>query len=138
MQTSQRAAFAESTRNDLRTQLNSYFEFCNYFNIEPLPVFVQNICMHAQYLSRLTAVSYYIKNFLNAVRMLHVFNGYEYSHHDSAVLKLVIKGIVRFNLHFEKEHSQFHHHNLLDIHININLQNVNGVMFWCLYLFSFL
>ena len=140
MQNSQRAAFAESTRKNLRTQWISYFEFCNYFNIQPLPASVQNICMYmyAQCLSRrLTAVSS-LKNYLNAVRLLHVLDGYEYSLNDAVELKLVLKGIARLNPHCEKRAFAILPQILLDIHRNINLQNVNDVIFWCLYLFSFL
>ena len=69
--------------------------------------------------------------------MLHVFNGYEYSHNDSVELKLVLKGIARLNPHCEKRAFTISPQILLDIHRNINLQNVNNVIFWCLYLFSF-
>ena len=49
---SQRAAFAPGTFANNIIQWKTYFMFCAYFNLMPLPASIEVICAFAQFLSR--------------------------------------------------------------------------------------
>lgn len=97
----QMAAFADGTRNNLISQWKAYFLFCTYFELPVLPASVDSICMYVQFLSRSFSSVNSIKNYLNAVKLLHLFNDLE-CRLDVMDIKLLLKGITRLHPHCEK------------------------------------
>ena len=43
-------AYAEGTFKNLRTQIETFLIFCEYFKLSPLPVSVETLCMYVQFL----------------------------------------------------------------------------------------
>jgi len=52
LKSTRRAAFAQGTRQNHKTQWRSYFAFCFYFCLEALPASVETVCLYIQFLSR--------------------------------------------------------------------------------------
>ena len=134
---SKQAVFTESTRKNLKSQWIAYLMFCIYFSLKELPATIDTICMYTQFLSRsLTSVTS-IKNYLNAVKLLHIFNNLDYPHTESNELKLLIRGISRLHPHCEKRALPIIPDILLEFVTFLDFQNPIDVTYWCIFLFSF-
>ena len=68
MDQSNKAAYADGTRRNLRVQWESYLLFCFYFELVTLPASTRNLQLFAQFLSRTFKSVDSIKNYLNGVR----------------------------------------------------------------------
>ena len=91
-------ALAQGTYGNLSTQFKSFFLFCNFFNLVPLPVSLDTLCLYIQFLSR-SLVPPSIRNYVSGVKHLHIILGYEFPYSGHLVLKLVFRGIERLNPH---------------------------------------
>lgn len=72
--------------------------FCLYFNFPPIPANSELVCLYAQFLSRtLTPPS--IRNYLNGVKLMHIFVNADYSFSKDFILSLTLHGILCAALH---------------------------------------
>ena len=99
---SQRAAFASGTQSNLRVQWRSFLLFCHYFHIQPIPADLDIICMYVQFLSQTLTIQS-IRNYLNGVKLLHLYVGAPFPHIGSFELTLLLKGLARLNPHTPKQ-----------------------------------
>ena len=68
-------AYDPGTLRNLHSQWKSFLHFCSTYHVTPLPAAPHIVASHACYLSHKTSSYQYILNHLNAVRLLHHFNG---------------------------------------------------------------
>ena len=93
-----RAAYADGTHKNHKTQWRAYLYFCFSFDLEPLPATLDIICLYCQFLSRsMTPQS--IRNYLSGVKLLHVFTGFEFPFYETPELKLTLRGLDRILKH---------------------------------------
>jgi hypothetical protein len=96
-------AYADSTNKNIVTQWESYFIFCFYFNLIPMPTTINIISLYSQFLSRSFKSVDSIRNYISGVKLLHLFLDKEYPQFDSFHLKLVLKGLSRTKPHCPKQ-----------------------------------
>ena len=86
--------FAESTRRTYNCQLLTYLQFCGHLNIKPVPISPADLGRYIAYLSsRLTFSS--VRQYLNAVRLIHLEAGYPNPLLSNWYLASFLKGLKR-------------------------------------------
>lgn len=88
------AAFADNTKKTYRSQLKSYYKFCQEAGLVPVPMSHEVITWYAAYLARRLKPSS-IKQYLNVVRLIHLDCGYDNPCKDNWPLKTTLTGIER-------------------------------------------
>lgn len=134
---SARQAYAHSTYKNLRTQLESYFIFCLYFELPSIPSSVEILVLYAQFLSRSFKSVESVKNYLSAVKLLHLLLDLDHSQFESHHIKLVLKGLSRINKHTPNQALPITPQILLDIHKKLDLTCHHDTTIWCLFLHAF-
>ena len=92
------AAYRPGTYQNLQSQWRAYLLFCLYFDFTPVPASENVLCLYVQFLSRTLTVGA-ICNYLNGVRLFHLFHGIDYPHHSSFPLKLTLLGLAKSSTH---------------------------------------
>lgn len=131
-----RAAFAEGTIKNHKVQWKTYFLFCQYFGLRPLPTNCNIMCLYAQFLSRSFQSVQSIKNYISGVKLLHLFLDLEYIT-ESFQLNLLLKGISRLNPHMPRKALPITPDILMDFFRFLDLRKKGDSTFWCLFLFMF-
>lgn len=67
-----------------------------------MPVSEHVLCLYAQFLSRTLTVGA-IRNYLNGVRLFHLFHGTDYPHTSSFPLRLTLLGLAKSSTHIPKQ-----------------------------------
>lgn len=132
-----RSAHAVGTRRNLKTQWKSFFLFCVYFNLTPLPCSLDTLCLFAQFLSRSFQSVDSIRNYLYGVKFLHLFLELPFTHFETFYFKLFMKGLKRCNPHSVKAALPITPDILIKIRKVMDFNNENMYTYWCLCLFSF-
>ena len=132
-----KSAHAEGTRRNLQTQWKAFFLFCTYYSFTPLPCELETLCLYAQFLSRSFSSVDSIRNYLNGVKILHLFLDYSFNHFDTFYFKLFMKGLKRCNPHTIKAALPITPEILIQMKEFLDFDNVNSYTFWCLSLFAF-
>jgi hypothetical protein len=88
------AAFATSTKTAYACQIKKYLTFCKLYDYQPVPVSTEVLCKYAAYLAQSCCYTT-VKQYLNAVRLVHLEYGHANPLQDNFQLKLVLKGIER-------------------------------------------
>ena len=83
-------AFASGTSKNFKSQWNTYFAFCNYYNLQPLPCSGHNMCRYITLLSHSLHSYQSVKNYVHGVRTLHKAYSLDCSFLDSFNVKLVL------------------------------------------------
>lgn len=130
-------AYAESTNKNIRTQWESYYMFCIYFKLKPLPTTVSIMSIYAQFLSRSFKSVEAINNYISGVKLLHLYLDIEYPQFDSFHLKLVLKGLARLNPHCPNQANPITPSMLYDMSKNFDTNSPIDSTFWCLFLHAF-
>lgn len=86
-------AYAESTKRNYRTQLDSYYTFCRKINVRPVPATSQNLCRYVVQLSERLCFNS-IRQYLSVVKLLHAENQLP-DPLDDFKLKSVLQGLKR-------------------------------------------
>lgn len=134
---STRAAFAESTSKNLRSQWKSYLLFCFYFNLTPFPATSKVLAWFAQLLSRSMTAIDTVRNYISGVKLLHVlldlscdgFSGFE--------VKLAIRGLARLNPHKRRQPLPITPAILYKIHAQLDFTVTEDLVWWVVFLLSF-
>ena len=92
---SKAAAFAPGPKSDIRSQSKAFFMFCNYYEIQALPISTEYICLYAQFLARSFKTVDAIKAYFQAVKHLHQLVGADLSGLANPQLGPTLKGIAR-------------------------------------------
>ncbi|CAG2185054.1 unnamed protein product [Mytilus edulis] len=129
--------FLESTYKNKKTQLESYFMFCIYFELMPVPATVHVLTLYAQFLSRSFKSVDSIKNYLSSVRYLHLLLDLEYPQFEAFHLRLVLRGLCRIKAHCQKQALPITPHILLQIYKKLDMNSAYDATIWCLFLHAF-
>lgn len=134
---SARHAFADSTYKNLKIQLETYFLFCFYFNFDAIPTSVLVLSLYAQFLSRSFATVDSIKNYISAVKTLHLLLTENTEAFDSLYLKLIFRGLLRIKSHCPKQAMPITPQILCDFRSKFDMKCAIDSTFWCLFLHAF-
>ncbi len=88
-------AYAPGTLRNLHSQWRSFLNFCTTYHVTPLPATPHTVASYACFLATKTSSYQYILNHLNAVRLLHRFNGFSFDTLDSFDVILTKRGLKR-------------------------------------------
>lgn len=128
---------AEGTSKNLVTQWHKFLKFCQTHGLDAWPTSVHMLCLYAQYLSTHFRSVQSILNYLNGVRLLHLFAGVAPPNFNDFKLKLTLKGIKRTKKHAIKQAEPITPKILLDMRSMMNLSNPLHVVLWALFLVGF-
>ena len=92
------AAYRPGTYQNLQSQWRAYLLFSLYFNFTPVPISEHVLCLYAQFLSCTLTVGA-IHNYLNWVRLFHLFHGTDNPHLSSFPLRLTLLGLAKSSTH---------------------------------------
>ena len=92
----QKSAYAFGTYNNLQTQIRSFLLFCEYYDLKDCPVNFETLCLYAKFLSRNMKSVHYIKNFINGVRLYHVFKHFQFPEISNISLHMTFRGMLNF------------------------------------------
>ena len=88
------STFAESTRRTYQSQQSLYLRFCASLNIDPVPISPCNLGRYIAFLG--TKLSYSsVRQYLNAVRIMHLDEGYSNPLSDNLYLTSILKCMRR-------------------------------------------
>ncbi|CAC5360758.1 unnamed protein product [Mytilus coruscus] len=132
-----KSAFAEGTYKNLKVQFVSYFLFCTYFNMSPLPTSVNTLCLYGNFLSRSFKSVVSIQNYISGVKILHLLLGFEFPTEDWFSIKLLFRGLSRQNPHMPHRALPITPHILLKMYEFFDMSKPSDVTFWCCFLFAF-
>ena len=127
---SQQAAFAKGTLNNLKTQWESYPIFCKFFHIEAMPASLENICNYIIFLKQSSVTVQTIRNYLNGVKLLHLYSGYTFELLTTFEVKILLKGLARMHPHQPKQALPITPEVLLDIFPHLDLNNHFHIALW--------
>lgn len=105
--------------------------------MQPLPTSVKILTFYAQFLSRSFKSVESIKNYISAIKLLHLLLDFDYPQFDSFHLKLVLKGIARLKPHCPKQAQPVTPVMLRNMHTYFDMTSPVDVTFWCLFLHAF-
>ncbi|CAG2232772.1 unnamed protein product [Mytilus edulis] len=136
-QTSCKSAFAHGTFENIKVQWRTFLTFCIYFGFKFLPASLNTVCLYAQFLSRSFKSVNSIKNYLNGVRLLHLYNDLEFPYLQSFSLKLTLKGLQRLNPYLPRKALPITPLILKQIYEFMDLNDTQDKTFWSLFLLAF-
>ena len=79
----------------MHSQWKSFLHFCCTYRLVPLPASPHTVASYASYLACTTSSFQYILNQLNAVRLLHLYDGFSADALDSFAVSLTKRGLKR-------------------------------------------
>ena len=134
---SRRSAYAEGTVKNLKTQWETFLNFCLYFGLAYLPVNTEVLCLYAQFLSRTFDSTQSIRNYISGIKTMHYILGYSIDNINNFLLNLSLKGMARLKPHCIKQALPITPNMLLQIYSFMNMSDPNDAVYWCLFLFAF-
>lgn len=134
---SKRAAFAEGTRLNMRTQLRAYLLFCLHFKLRPFPASLDTICCFAQFLARSFISVSSITNYIQLVKSLHELMEYNFPHFNQPHLKLVLKGLTKKKAYKPRQALPVTPSILRDLFQVMDLSRPLDAVLWCAFLLGF-
>ena len=134
---SKKSAFAEGIYKNLKIQFKSYFLFCTYFKLTPLPTTVSKLCHYGEFLSRSFKSVNSIQNYISRVNTLHLLAGFEFPSENWCSVKLLYRGLARENPHLPHRALPITPVILLQMYTKLDMSNSVDITYWCSYLFAF-
>ena len=104
----QKTAYAIGTHKNISTQIKSFLLFCEYFQVKSIPVTIDDLCLYIQFLSRSMKSVQSIRNYVNGVKLLHVFSDAEFPNLADIHIKFTLTGISRILVHTPKQATPHH------------------------------
>ena len=134
---SNKAAYADGTRKNLRVQWESYLLFCAHFNFVSIPTNTSTLQLYSQFLSRTFKSTDSIRNYIVGVKTMHLLLGYSVDNINKFILNLSLKGIAKLHPYCRKQAEPITPEILISIADSLNLSVTNNLVYWCLFLFAF-
>lgn len=134
---SKKAAFADGTNKNLNMQWRTFLSFCYFFELDPIPVSVETLCLYAQCLSEAFKAVSSVKNYVSGVKMLHTLTNSSIHAFQSMDLRLTLRGLARLKPHMPKQAMPMTPQILLAIHHLLDMQQPMHVAYWALFLLAF-
>ena len=111
--------------------------FCIYLEFVPIPTSVQILTPYAQFLSRSFKSVDSIRNYISAIKLLHL--DLEYPQFESFHFKSIIKGLSRLNPHRPNQAQPItpYTYMLCDMFKHFDMSSLIDATVWCLCLHAF-
>jgi len=103
LRASNRRAYAEGSRKNLRIQWESFLLFCCHFGLVFLPASTLTLQLYVQFLSRSFKSVDSIRNYVSGVRTMHQILGFSLDKVNQFILNLTFKGVSRKLCHQVKQ-----------------------------------
>ena len=136
MQHSRRAAYAQSTHQNLLVQWRSFLLFCLHYELRPLPAETETVALFAQFLSRSFKTVDSIFNYVSGVRIMHLYVGASPPNLSDFSFKLVLSGLRRLKPHRVSQAAPITPQILVKMYPHI-CQDPEGPTIWALFLVAF-
>ncbi len=130
-------AYATGTWNNWKTQQRLYEGFCEYFSIDALPASSDILCRFAEFLARKFQDPESVRSYINGVKILHIWHGYETVQFEHKSLDWMLKGIARQKKHVPKQALPIELEMLRKIRMNLNMETQADKTYWVLFLLAF-
>ena len=130
-------AFAKGTLKNLRVQVGKYQEFCDEYGRIERPASINTLTMYIQYLGKSLVSIGGIKNYTNGVKIWHLLGGYQTKAFETYSLQLMYRGMERKLQHQTHQALPITPRILKEIRGNLDMENVNDITKWALYLIAF-
>lgn len=131
------AAYASGTQNNLKTQWKTFIAFCLHFNFDYLPASLETVSLYVQFLSRSFKSVQSIKNYVNGVKLLHLYAGLEFFHLNDFEFRLLMRGLTRLNPHIPRQVLPITPDILIALLSCVNFSNQFDVAIWNSFLVAF-
>ena len=132
-----RAAFAEGTSKNLEVQWRSYFLFCKFYGLKPIPTLIEILCLYGQFLGRSFGSVESIKNYISGVKTLHYILDIKFPIENKVQLDLMLRGLSRKNPHMPNRALPITPKILSDMLPFLNLTSSEDATIWCVLIFMF-
>ena len=131
-----KAAYAEGTFKNLKTQWNSYVSFCVFYGLDHLSSDPLVLCLYIQLLSH-SMTKGAIDNYLSGARTFYRLSGVSDEHFDSIELKMIRRGLARLHPHMPVRATPVTPQILFDMYKLMDLKKSTDAVFWALFLIAF-
>ena len=88
------SGIADSAKPTYRTHLRTYFRFCVYFQVNPVPCSKVTLLMYVTFLARTLKLES-IRRYVNIIRSLHLETGYSNALDHNYAYQLLTHGVKR-------------------------------------------
>lgn len=128
--------WSDNTIKAKKTQWKRYFGFCSSYDIFPLPVDIEGVCL---YIVHLTSTVCYltITQYVSGLWSLHKYLGYPYPDPNSFLIISTLRGAKRLLGASTNPALPLTPQNLLSIRGTLDLTSSVDFKFWCALLLSF-
>ena len=132
---SQSYRFAEGSARNMVSGIRTWFSFCHYFDIKPLPATPESIVPFMELMA--ITVSYdHIKHLLHAVKFVHEARGLVYPEHNFDIVT-TLHGLKRKLARVPHRALPLTPQILRKIFSKMNMQSLKDKALWCSYLITF-
>ena len=127
--------FAEGTAKNMISGIRTWYTFCMYFGMQPLPATQQSIVPFLELMS--LSVSYdHIKHLLQSVKFLHEARGLEYPEHNFDIVT-TLHGLKRKLSRTPHQALPLTPAILRSLYNRLDMSKIKDKALWCSYLITF-
>ena len=137
LQKTKQNCYAKSYRANLQTMWKAWFAFGIFFQKRFLPASAFMLSMYAVLLSRTFRSVKAIRNYISAVKTLHVLLDLPTNAFKSMKFSMTLKGLLRLNDRPPNRAYPITPSMLFEFHRFLNLKDPVEATFWCLFLVAF-
>ena len=131
------SAFAEGTRANMVTQIKTFIRFCIYFGLKPFPASQDIVRAYIVFLSISFKSVQSVKNYVHAIKIVHLVKSIPFPDLSSFSFKLLYKGLTRQSKHTPKQALPITPPILVQIHSILDLSSPLHTTLWSSFLLSF-
>ena len=134
---SKNAAFADSTKNNLLIQWETFIMFCLYFKMKIFPTSANTLCLFAQFLSRTFKSVGAIRNYISGTRLLNILQRHPCPSFSDIDLRLSLKGLNRLKSRAVHQAFPMTPYILSQIYNRLDFSRVVDTVMWALCTLAF-
>ncbi|XP_077985143.1 uncharacterized protein LOC144439784 [Glandiceps talaboti] len=131
------AAYAQGTLRNFRSQWKTYFLFCLFYGLKPVPASPTVLSLFIQFLSETTKNIGTLRNYLNAIRILHELNGFDGQVIHHLFLHMTLQGVSHLYPQVPKQKLAITPDILLTLHGYLDLSRPLDLTLWAAFLTAF-
>ncbi len=125
------------TKANLGCQWKAFVMFCLYFDLVWLPASENTVALFAQMLYRSFKSAQTVKNYVSAVKLMHILLDKSCQAFDNLKFKLAVRGMTRLKSYQPKQALPITAKLLLQIYNLLEFNQINDFVFWSLFLVAF-
>ena len=137
MRDSQASAYAPGTFDNLTYQWVRYIQFCDYFQVPPLPTSPLVITCYAQHVANTVKAHATVISYLSGVKTLHLLLNMDTAAFSSFSLKLTLRGLRKKNTHVPRQAAPITPSLLERMHDKLDFNIEEDRVFWVVSLTAF-